>query len=114
MAGLVMSSTILGQLLFFEITGGCSWGLISYYQTPKAQRSAMKALLITHIASIGLYLAAATLFLNTGTFALSAIAQLNGTASLVVFGGILFAAWGNRPSFRCRPGYPMPWKPLLR
>ncbi|WP_337048736.1 hydrogenase 4 subunit D [Serratia fonticola] len=95
MAGLVMSSTILGQLLFFEITGGCSWGLISYYQTTKAQRSAMKALLITHIASIGLYLAAATLFLNTGTFALSAIAQLNGTASLVVFGGILFAAWGK-------------------
>lgn len=95
MAGLVMSSTILGQLLFFEITGGCSWGLISYYQTPKAQISAMKALLITHIASIGLYLAAATLFLNTGTFALSAIAQLNDTASLVVFGGILFAAWGK-------------------
>ncbi|HGM5488791.1 TPA: hydrogenase 4 subunit D [Serratia fonticola] len=95
MAGLVMSSTILGQLLFFEITGGCSWGLISYYQTLKAQRSAMKALLITHVASIGLYLAAATLFLNTGTFALSAITQLNGTASLVVFGGILFAAWGK-------------------
>lgn len=32
MAGLVLSSTLLGQLLFFEITGGCSWALISYYQ----------------------------------------------------------------------------------
>ncbi|MBW7985061.1 hydrogenase 4 subunit D [Enterobacillus tribolii] len=95
MAGLVMSSTILGQLLFFEITGGCSWGLIGYYQTPKSQRSAMKALLITHVASIGLYLAAATLFLTTGTFALSALAQLSGTPALIVFGGILFAAWGK-------------------
>ena len=37
MAGLVYSSTLAGQLLFFEITGGCSWALISYYQTPKAQ-----------------------------------------------------------------------------
>lgn len=95
MVGLVLSSTILGQLLFFEITGGCSWALIGYYQTPKSQRSAMKALLITHVASIGLYLAAATLFLNTGTFALSALANLHGNASYIVFGGILFAAWGK-------------------
>ena len=56
MAGLVLSSTLLGQLLFFEITGGCSWALISYYQSDKAQRSALKALLITHIGSLGLYL----------------------------------------------------------
>lgn len=95
MAGLVLSSTLLGQLLFFEITGGCSWGLIGYYQTPKSQRSAMKALLITHVAAIGLYLAAATLFLNTGTFALSALNQLQGSGALIVFGGILFAAWGK-------------------
>ena len=67
MAGLVLSSTLLGQLLFFEITGGCSWALISYYQSDKAQRSALKALLITHIGSLGLYLAAAPLFLQTGT-----------------------------------------------
>ncbi|WP_273853712.1 proton-conducting transporter membrane subunit, partial [Serratia bockelmannii] len=78
--------------VFFEITGGCSWALIGYYQTEKSQRSAMKALLITHIGSLGLYLAAATLFINTGTFALSAIGQLNESASLIVFGGILFAA----------------------
>lgn len=95
MAGLVLSSTLLGQLLFFEITGGCSWALIGYYQTQKSQRSAMKALLITHVASLGLYLAAATLFINTGTFALSALSQLQGSASYIVYGGILFAAWGK-------------------
>lgn len=95
MSGLVLSSTLLGQLLFFEITGGCSWALISYYQSEKSQRSAMKALLITHVGSLGLYLAAATLFLQTGTFALSAMSQLNGSAALIVYGGILFAAWGK-------------------
>lgn len=95
MSGLVLSATILGQLLFFEITGGCSWALISYYQSEKAQRSALKALLITHLASLGLYLAAATLFLQTGTFALSAMSQLQGDARYLVYGGILFAAWGK-------------------
>ncbi len=95
MSGLVLSSTLLGQLLFFEITGGCSWALISYYQSEKSQRSAMKALLITHVGSLGLYLAAATLFLQTGTFALSAMNQLNGSGALIVYGGILFAAWGK-------------------
>lgn len=110
MAGLVLSSTLLGQLLFFEITGGCSWALISYYQSDKAQRSALKALLITHIGSLGLYLAAATLFLQTGTFALSAMSELHGDARYLVYGGILFAAWGNRPSYRCKRGYRMQWK----
>ncbi|MFM2486883.1 hydrogenase 4 subunit D [Celerinatantimonas yamalensis] len=95
MAGLTLSSTILGQLLFFEITGGCSWGLIGYYQSEKSLKAALKALLVTHLASLGLYVAAAWLFAQTGTFALAAIAQLDPTSQLVVFGGILFAAWGK-------------------
>ena len=57
MAGLVYSSTLLGQLVFFEITGACSWGLISYYMTPTAKKAGMKALIITHIGALGLYLA---------------------------------------------------------
>ncbi len=95
MAGLVLSSTILGQLLFFEITGGCSWALIGYYQTKKSQHSALKALLVTHIASLGLYIAAAWLFAETGTFELSAIASLAPTSKIIVIGGVLFAAWGK-------------------
>lgn len=95
MAGLVLSSTILGQLLFFEITGGCSWALIGYYQSKKSQHSALKALLVTHVASLGLYVAAAWLFVNSGTFSLTAIADLSSHAKIIVIGGILFAAWGK-------------------
>lgn len=95
MAGLTLSSTILGQLLFFEITGACSWGLIGYYQTEKSLRSALKALLVTHVASVGLYIAAAWLFAKTGTFELTALAQLDPTSKVIVFCGILFAAWGK-------------------
>ena len=95
MAGLVFSSTLLGQLLFFEITGGCSWALIGYYQTPKALRSAIKALLITHVAALGLFVAAAWLYKETGSFSLSGLADLNEHAKLVIIGGVLFAAWGK-------------------
>ncbi|CAG9295161.1 hydrogenase-4 component D [Celerinatantimonas diazotrophica] len=95
MAGLTLSSTILGQLLFFEITGGCSWALIGYYQSEKSLKAALKALLVTHIASLGLYIAAAWLFAKTGTFDLAAMAQLDEPSKLVVIGGILFAAWGK-------------------
>lgn len=95
MTGLVFSSTVAGQLAFFELTGACSWALIGYYESPKALRSAAKALLVTHVASLGLYAAAALLFLSTGTFALSAIAQLSPAMKTAVLLAILFAAWGK-------------------
>jgi hydrogenase-4 component D len=95
MSGLVFSSTIVGQLVFFEITGACSWALIGYYETPKALRSAAKALIVTHVASLGLYVAAALLFVDTGTFALSAIGGLSMPSKAAVLLAILVAAWGK-------------------
>ncbi|KMV31482.1 hydrogenase 4 subunit D [Photobacterium swingsii] len=95
MAGLVLSSTILGQLLFFEITGACSWSLIGYYQKPTSLKAALKALLVTHVASIGLFVAAAFVFKETGTFSLSALASLSVETKTIVFLGIMMAAWGK-------------------
>ena len=99
MAGLVYSSTLVGQLVFFEITGACSWGLISYYMTPTAKKAGMKALIITHIGALGLYIGAAFLFAGTGTFALSAISQLDSGMKTVVLLLILFAAWAKSAQF---------------
>ena len=70
----------------------------------------MKALLITHVGSLGLFMAAATLFISTGTFALSAINQLNEAQSLIVFGGILFAAWGKSAQLPLQAGCRTRWK----
>ena len=95
MAGLVYSSTLVGQLVFFEITGACSWGLISYYMTPTAKKAGMKALIITHIGALGLYLGAAVLFANTGTFAITAISGLDTTVKAAVLLMVLFAAWAK-------------------
>jgi hydrogenase-4 component D len=55
----------------------------------------MKALIITHIGSVGLYFAAAYLFTYTGSFALTGIQSLGDNAKIVVIMGILFAAWGK-------------------
>jgi hydrogenase-4 component D len=95
MAGLVFSSTVIGQLVFFEISGLCSWALIGYYETPRSLYSAAKALLITHIASLGLYVAASVLFLETHTFSLSAIGGLSDGVKTVLLLAVLVAAWGK-------------------
>lgn len=95
MAGLVFSSTVLGQLVFFEITGACSWALIGYYDTPTARKSAMKALILTHIAALGLYIGAGALYFQTGTFAVAAIAGLDEFWKAFVLICVLIAAWGK-------------------
>jgi hydrogenase-4 component D len=95
MAGLVFASTLVGELLFFEMTGVCSWALIGYYQDATSAQAAAKAMVLTHIGSLGLYVAAAALFATTGTFALSAIGSLGTGMKTIVLMAILFAAWGK-------------------
>ncbi len=95
MAGLVMSSTMLGLLAFFELTGVCSWGLIGYYNDEKALRAATKAIITTELASVGLFVATAYFFVVTGGFRLAALADLDDSSKILIFLGILIAAWGK-------------------
>jgi hydrogenase-4 component D len=95
MAGLVYSSTIIGMLAFFELTGVASWGLIGYYEDAKARRAAMKAIVTTQVASLGLYLAAAVFFGVGGTFQLTALAAMPDNIKIIIFIGVLVAAWGK-------------------
>ena len=55
----------------------------------------MKALIVTHVGSLGLFLATATLYAQTGTFELTAIASLAPNWKTFVLLAILFAAWGK-------------------
>ncbi len=95
MAGLVMSSTMIGLLAFFELTGVCSWGLIAYYDDEKSLKAATKAIITTEVASVGLFLATALFFVATGGFRLTALAGLPDTLKTVIFVAILIAAWGK-------------------
>ncbi|MBK9925461.1 MAG: hydrogenase 4 subunit D [Anaerolineales bacterium] len=95
MAGVVCSSTMLGLLIFFELTGICSWGLIGYYDDAKARKAAMKAIITTQVASLGLYVATAVFFLASKTFDLSALEGLTDNVKLIIFFGVMIAAWGK-------------------
>jgi hydrogenase-4 component D len=95
MAGVVFSSTMLGLLVFFELTGVCSWGLIGYYDNEKARKAALKAIITTQIASLGLYAATAFFFAITGSSRLSDMAALTEPAKTFIFLGILIAGYGK-------------------
>ena len=95
MAGLVLSSTLLGLLIFFELTGICSWGLIGYYDNEKARKAALKAIITTQIASLGLYAATAFFFALTGGTRLTDMAALTENAKIFIFIGVLIAGYGK-------------------
>lgn len=95
MAGLVMSSTMIGLLAFFELTGVCSWGLIGYYSDEKSLKAATKAIITTEVASVGLFIATALFFVVTGGFSLTALAGLDDTLKITIFIAVLIAAWGK-------------------
>ena len=95
MAGLVYSSTLLGLLIFFELTGVCSWGLIGYYDNEKARKAALKAIITTQVASLGLYAATAYFFALTGGTQLSDMAGLTDNAKIFIFIGVLIAGYGK-------------------
>lgn len=95
MAGLVYSSTLLGLLVFFELTGVCSWGLIGYYDNEKARKAALKALIVTQVASLGLYAAAALLFAATNSLRLTELTSLTDSLKTVIFLGVLIAGFGK-------------------
>jgi len=95
MAGLVYSSTLVGQLIFFEITGACSWALIRYYGTKIADKAALKALILTHIGTLGLFIAIGILFTQTGSFSVEAISMLDDYWKTALLLCVLFAAWAK-------------------
>jgi hydrogenase-4 component D len=95
MAGVVYSSTLVGTLIFFEITGICSWLLIGYYGTEKAEKSALKALILTQVGALGLFISVGFLFATTGSFEISAIAGLGDSWKAIILICILIAAWAK-------------------
>jgi hydrogenase-4 component D len=95
MAGLVYTSTMLGMLVFFELTGVCSWALIGYYDNEKSRKAALKAIITTQVASLGLYAATAYFFATTGSLNLEDMAGLTDTAKIVIFVGVLIAGFGK-------------------
>jgi hydrogenase-4 component D len=69
--------------------------LIGYYDNEKARRAALKAIITTQVASLGLYAATAYFFAITGSLRLSDLASLTESAKMFIFLGVLIAGFGK-------------------
>jgi hydrogenase-4 component D len=85
MIGLVVSPNFFQLFIFWELTTLCSWGLIAFYRNEDAIKSAYKALLITHAMGLFLEVGIILIYVNTGSFAFTAINLLPpATKTLVI------------------------------
>ncbi len=69
--------------------------MIGYYDDEKARKAALKAIIVTQIASLGLYVATAFFFALTGGSRLSDMAVLPDTTKTFIFIGVLIAGYGK-------------------
>jgi hydrogenase-4 component D len=99
MIGLVLSPNFFQLFIFWELTTLCSWGLIAFYRNDDALRSAYKALLVTH--AMGLFLEAGIIiiYVNTGSFAFTAINQLSPTIKTVAVIFLVIASLAKAAQF---------------
>ncbi len=99
MIGLVISPNFFQLFIFWELTTLCSWGLIAFYRDDDALRSAYKALLITH--AMGLFLEAGIIiiYINTGSFAFTAVNQLSPATKSVVVIFLIIASLAKAAQF---------------
>jgi len=68
MMGLVVSDSLLGLFIFWELMGFCSYSLIGFfYRKPSAYKAAVKAFMTTRVGDMLLLLGMVYLYSQTGT-----------------------------------------------
>ncbi|MBN1192715.1 MAG: NADH-quinone oxidoreductase subunit L [Coriobacteriia bacterium] len=96
MSALVVAWGLLELFIAWELVGACSYLLIGFWFTkPEAAKAAVKAFLVTRVGDVGLLLALALLWRETGTLELpgivAALPELSSgtitTAALLLFVG---------------------------
>lgn len=73
MSGLVLTDNLFLLVVFWEIVAFCSYGLISFYETPKAVAGGVKALIITQIGGIGLLAGVLIVYSFLGSYQIDAL-----------------------------------------
>ncbi len=91
MAGLVLTGSLLFVFVFWEITALCSYALIAFHNDdPKAVAGGIKALLITSLGGVGLFMGALFIYGKLGSYEISAFLQKAPTLPPAVLGCIGF------------------------
>ncbi|MFA4639704.1 hydrogenase 4 subunit D [Pyrococcus kukulkanii] len=96
----IYSSSVLQLLIFFELMSLACWGVVSYYGTKKAKRSAYKALIVTNFgAMIGLYTVVGIGLTKLHDLSLFAYSSLDDHLKLIVFIAVMIAAFTKSAQF---------------
>lgn len=90
---LILAQDLLTLLIAWELVGALSWALIAHHGSDAARvENARWAFLVTRFGDLGLYLAAAVAFAETGSLAYISLSQLDGAMLDLFVGGVLLAA----------------------
>lgn len=96
MIGTIFSDNLIGMLIFWEIVSICSYVLISFWHEDAfCLRAATKCILMTHLGTLSLFVAAIALYSATGTLEILELGQkipLGHPVISIVFPLILLAA----------------------
>jgi NADH-quinone oxidoreductase subunit L len=98
MVGLVLTGSLLFMFLFWEITAFCSYALIAFHNDdPKAVAGGIKALLITSLGGVGLFMGALFIYGQLGSYDISTFIEKAPTfapagLACVAFGFLAAAA----------------------
>jgi len=96
MVGVIFSYSLVTMAMFYELTGLCSCTLIGFYhEKEKPIYSAQKALYLTHIGGLFLFLAVAVLYMSAGSVTFGSLKLLNPFMRTVVVLLITVACWAK-------------------
>jgi NADH-quinone oxidoreductase subunit L len=91
MAGLVLTGSLLFMFVFWEITALCSYALIAFHNDdPKAVAGGIKALIITSLGGVGLFMGALFIYGKLGSYEISNFIQQAPTLAPAVRACIAF------------------------
>jgi NADH-quinone oxidoreductase subunit L len=91
MVGLVLTGSLLFMFVFWEITAFCSYALISFHNDdPKAVAGGIKALIITSLGGVGLFMGALFIYGKLGSYEINDFLQKAPTLAPSVLAAIAF------------------------
>jgi proton-translocating NADH-quinone oxidoreductase chain L len=90
MLGLVLSSTLLQILIFWELVGLCSYLLIGFwYEKKTASNAAIKAFVVNRVGDVGFVIGLGLLFFHLGNVALPDVWKALGNGGLAQQGQVI-------------------------
>ncbi|NJE61001.1 hydrogenase 4 subunit D [Thermococcus sp. 21S7] len=95
----IYSSTVLQMLIFFELMSLACWGVVGFYGSKRAERAALKALLIPNFGAIIGFYTAVAYGIKYGNLGLDFLGALPEREKMILFLCFMVAAFTKSAQF---------------